>query len=104
MSLAEARRGMIRRVSPPGYPLQRGPEGGLPPLGRRGHRGAARWRASPLQVTTAQTDETTAGANTVDQFGDYNGMAAFLTRFLPVWTDRRSNGVEEIWTAPVSDP
>lgn len=63
----------------------------------------ATWSA-PLQVTTAPTDETTAGANTVDQFGDYNGMAAFLARFLPIWTDRRNNGAEEIWTAPVSDP
>ena len=60
--------------------------------------------SSPLQVTTAQTDETTAGANTVDQFGDYNGMAAFMARFLPIWTDRRNLGAEEVWTAPVSDP
>lgn len=63
----------------------------------------ATWTA-PLQVSTASTDETTAGANAIDQFGDYNGMSGFLARFLPIWTDRRSNGNEEIWTAPVSDP
>lgn len=65
-------------------------------------RGAT-WTA-PLQVTTAPTDETTAGANTVDQFGDYNGMSGFLSRFLPIWTDRRGGGAEEVWTAPVNDP
>ncbi len=59
---------------------------------------------TPLQVTTAPTDETAAGANTVDQYGDYNGMAAFLTKFLPIWTDRRDGGAEEIWTARVDDP
>ncbi len=61
------------------------------------------WSA-PLQVTTAQTDETQSSANLGNQYGDYNGLSGFLGKFFPSWTDRRSGGKEEIWTAPISDP
>jgi hypothetical protein len=61
------------------------------------------WSA-PLKVTGAQTDETVSGADSGNQYGDYNGLSGFLNRFLPSWTDRRNNQHEEIWTAPISTP
>jgi len=65
--------------------------------------GGVTWSA-PLQVTTAQTDETIAGADSGNQYGDYNGLTGFLGNFFPSWTDRRNNAKEEIWTAPIVDP
>jgi hypothetical protein len=61
------------------------------------------WSAA-LRVTTAQTDETVAGADSGNQYGDYNGLSGFLGKFLPSWTDRRDQTREEIWTAPITDP
>ncbi|HXO20228.1 MAG TPA: sialidase family protein [Thermoanaerobaculia bacterium] len=61
------------------------------------------WSAA-IKVTTAMTDETVAGADLGNQYGDYNGMSGFLAKFFPSWTDRRSNAKEEVWTAPISDP
>jgi hypothetical protein len=61
----------------------------------------ASWSA-PFKVTTAMTDETTAGSNSF-QYGDYNSMSGWAGKFLPVWTDRRSGGVEEVWTAEVNE-
>jgi hypothetical protein len=58
---------------------------------------------TPLKVTTAQTDETIAGADTGNQYGDYNSLSGYAGIFLPSWTDRRSGGSEEIWTARISD-
>jgi hypothetical protein len=63
----------------------------------------AAWTA-PLKVTTAMTDETAATANLGNQYGDYNGLSGYLGKFFPSWTDRRSGGKEEIWTAPIIDP
>jgi hypothetical protein len=63
----------------------------------------ATWGAA-VKVTTAMTDETVTGANTSDQYGDYNGLSGYAGRFFPSWTDRRNSGKEEIWTAPVNDP
>jgi hypothetical protein len=65
--------------------------------------GGATWSA-PLKVTTATTNETTAGSDSGNQYGDYNGMTGFLGNFFPSWTDRRNNAHEEIWTAPITDP
>jgi hypothetical protein len=63
------------------------------------------------KVTTAQTDETAPGADITgagfgfgDQYGDYIGLSGFGGVFFPSWTDRRSGGREEIWTAPVRLP
>jgi hypothetical protein len=57
------------------------------------------------RVTTAPTDETVAGADTGNQYGDYNGLAAYRGVAYPVWTDRRP-GVpgdkEQIFTAGIS--
>jgi hypothetical protein len=58
----------------------------------------------PFQVTTAQTDETLSGADLGNQYGDYNGLSGYAALFFPSWTDRRSGGPEEIWSAAMSDP
>ncbi len=55
------------------------------------------------KVTSVQTDETVAGADAGNQYGDYNGMSYYANNAWPVWTDRRNNGKEEIWTAKVSN-
>jgi hypothetical protein len=59
--------------------------------------------APAVKVTSAQTDETVAGADTGNQFGDYNSLSGIAGQFFPSWTDRRNNAREEIWTAKVSD-
>lgn len=61
------------------------------------------WSA-PIQITTAATNETTAGANKSFSYGDYSGLTGFDGRFFACWTDRRSGGVEEIWGAPIAIP
>jgi hypothetical protein len=53
-----------------------------------------------VRITTAATDETSAGAD-ANQYGDYNGLTGYSGLFFPSWTDRRSGGPEEIWTASV---
>ncbi len=60
------------------------------------------WTA-PLQVTTASTNETTSGADSGNQFGDYTSLSGINGTFWPSWTDRRSGGKEEIWSAKVVD-
>ena len=54
------------------------------------------------KVTTAMTDETIAGADSGNQYGDYNGLSGYANSFFPSWTDRRNNAREEIWTALIS--
>jgi hypothetical protein len=61
------------------------------------------WSA-PIQITTAATNETTAGARKDFSYGDYSGLTGFDGRFFACWTDRRSGGVEEIWGAPLAIP
>lgn len=60
--------------------------------------------STAVKVTTAQTDETAAGANLPNQYGDYIGLSGYGGIFFPSWTDRRSGGREEIWTAPIRLP
>lgn len=62
----------------------------------------ATW-SSALLVSTAQTDETIAGADSGNQYGDYNGLSGWNGTFFPSWTDRRSAAREEIWTANIND-
>jgi hypothetical protein len=62
----------------------------------------ASW-STPLPVTTAATDETAAGADSGNQYGDYNSLSGYAGSFWPSWTDRRGNAREEIWTANVLD-
>ena len=59
------------------------------------------WTA-PVQVATAETDETVAGATLNFQYGDYIGFTGHAGRFFACWTDRRSGGSEEIWGAPLA--
>jgi hypothetical protein len=63
--------------------------------------GGATWDAA-VKVTTAQTDETIAGADSGNQFGDYNSLSGYGNAFFPSWTDRRNNAKEEIWTAKIT--
>jgi hypothetical protein len=56
--------------------------------------------SSALLVTSAETDETSGGAN-VNQRGDYIGLTGYAGRYFACWTDRRSGGNEEIWGAPI---
>jgi hypothetical protein len=54
------------------------------------------------RVTTAPTDETAAGADSGNQYGDYNGLVAYRNAVHPSWTDRRAGvpgGREQIFTA-----
>jgi hypothetical protein len=55
-----------------------------------------------VKVTTAMTDETITGADSGNQFGDYNSLSGYGNSFFPSWTDRRNAGKEEIWTAKIS--
>ena len=64
---------------------------------------------SEQQVATAPTDETVAGADLGNQYGDYEGIAAFGGVAYPIWTDRRAKiaGVsgldEEIFTEAIKE-
>ena len=60
------------------------------------------WSA-PFKVTTASTNETTAGADSGNQYGDYNSLSGISGTFFPSWTDRRNGASEEIWTAAIAD-
>lgn len=44
-----------------------------------------------VQVTTAPTNETCCGADLGNQYGDYEGIAAYGGVIHPVWTDRRDS-------------
>jgi len=59
--------------------------------------------STPFKVTTASTNETTAGADSGNQYGDYNSLSGYNGTFFPSWTDRRSGASEEIWTAAIAD-
>jgi hypothetical protein len=61
------------------------------------------WSAA-TKITTVTTDETIAGADLGNQYGDYNALSIHMGKIFPSWTDRRSGGKEEIWTAPISEP
>jgi len=63
--------------------------------------GGVTWQ-TPVKVTTAMTDETVSGADSGNQFGDYNSLSGYGNSFFPSWTDRRNNAKEEIWTAKIS--
>ncbi len=66
--------------------------------------GGATW-SDETRVSSEQTDETTTGADSGNQYGDYNGIAAFRDVAFPSWTDRRSSNPitrEQIFTAAVN--
>jgi hypothetical protein len=60
----------------------------------------ATWSVA-VKVTSAQTDETIGGADSGNQYGDYNGLSGHAGEFFPSWTERRNAKMEEIWTAPI---
>jgi len=57
----------------------------------------------PIKVTAAPTDETADSAELGNQYGDYNALSGYATKFFPSWTDRRDDSLEEIWTAAIQD-
>ncbi len=59
--------------------------------------------STPFKVTTASTNETTTGADSGNQYGDYNSLSGFNGTFFPSWTDRRNGASEEIWSAAIAD-
>ncbi len=59
--------------------------------------------STPFKVTTASTNETTSGSDSGNQYGDYTGLTGLNGTFFPSWTDRRSGGSEEIWSAAIAD-
>jgi hypothetical protein len=63
----------------------------------------ATWSAA-TKLTTASTNETIAGADSGNQYGDYNSLSIYAGKIFPSWTDRRNGGKEEIWTVPVIEP
>jgi hypothetical protein len=62
--------------------------------------------APNVQVTSAPTDESGAGADLGNQYGDYEGIAAMGGVVHPVWTDRRASLApslnEEVFTATIT--
>ncbi len=62
----------------------------------------ATWSA-PFKVTSQPTDETSVFADESNQYGDYNGLSGYAGTFFPIWTDRRDDGIEQIWTAALLD-
>jgi hypothetical protein len=57
-----------------------------------------------VKVSSEQTDETAAGADGGNQYGDYNGIVAFRDVAFPSWTDRRLSSAitkEQIFTASI---
>ncbi len=62
----------------------------------------ASWSAAQ-KVTGGTTDETISGADSGNQYGDYNSLSGNLSTFFPSWTDRRNNAREEIWTSKIVD-
>ena len=65
--------------------------------------------AAESAIATQPTDETIAGADFGNQYGDYEGIAAFNGVARPIWTDRRAGiaavtGLdEEIFTAAIRE-
>jgi hypothetical protein len=64
--------------------------------------------APNVKVTTAPTNETAAGADLGNQYGDYEGIDALGGSVHPIWTDRRAggsvDGFEEVYSATVTVP
>jgi hypothetical protein len=65
--------------------------------------GGLTWSAAE-KITTAETDETSAGADSGNQYGDYIGLTGNAGDFFACWTDRRSGGLEEIWGVSIPVP
>lgn len=65
--------------------------------------GGANWSGA-IQVTTAETDESSAPQDNNQQYGDYIGMSSGGGRYFGCWTDRRAGKDEQIFGAPLAVP
>jgi hypothetical protein len=65
--------------------------------------GGASWSA-PEKITSAETNETTAGSKMLFQYGDYIGLTGYGGKYFACWTDSRGGGAEEIWGSRVPGP
>jgi hypothetical protein len=63
--------------------------------------GGNTWSEKPTKVTEVSTDETTANADSGNQYGDYNGLSVAKGVFFPSWTDRREGKSESIFAARI---
>jgi hypothetical protein len=60
------------------------------------------WNDHATKITTVSTDETNTGADSGNQYGDYNGLSVHQGVFFPCWTDRRDGKSEAIFTAKIT--
>ena len=60
------------------------------------------WSSRATKITSLSTDETSAGADTGNQYGDYNGLSVRKGVFFPCWTDRRDGKSESVFTAKIT--
>lgn len=66
------------------------------------HDDGVTWSAA-TKVTSAPTDETVPTAEPNNQYGLHNGLSGVAGQFFATWTDRRTNGSEEIWGAGIRE-
>jgi hypothetical protein len=66
------------------------------------HDDGLTWSAA-TKVTSAPTDETVDRADPNNQYGLHNGLSGVAGQFFSTWTDRRTNGSEEIWGARIKE-
>jgi len=64
--------------------------------------GGGHWSSPATTVSSATTDETTATADSGNQYGDYNGLSVADGVFHPSWTDRRNKASEQVYTAAIT--
>ena len=60
--------------------------------------------SKPVTVSSTQSDETNASADSGNQFGDYNGLTVAGNAFFPSWTDHRDTNPEAIFTCKITVP
>jgi hypothetical protein len=62
----------------------------------------ATW-TSAVKITSSPTDET-SDEDLGNQYGDYIGLTGYGGQFFACWTDRRDQGLEQIYGAPIVLP
>ena len=60
--------------------------------------------STQLNVSSKQSDETDASADSGNQYGDYNGLTVLSNVFFPSWTDHHDTNPEAIFTAKIMVP
>ncbi|HEX4959924.1 MAG TPA: hypothetical protein VF173_03730 [Thermoanaerobaculia bacterium] len=66
------------------------------------HDDGVTWSAA-TKLTSAPTDESVETAEPNNQYGLHNGLSGVAGQFFATWTDRRTNGSEEIWGAGIRE-